>query len=114
VETASGKLRAVNGKKDGKAQLSVGDDAYLFVRPESLVLAKVDERDNSVQARIENQEFEGNFWQVFCNVKGSKKQIKMSLINSGGDLGQETGDDVLLGFNADQGIALPKGQLAAE
>ncbi|MEE9326131.1 MAG: ABC transporter ATP-binding protein [Cocleimonas sp.] len=114
VDTASGQLQAINGKKDGKAQLSVGDDAYLFVRPESLVLVKDNKRDNSVQAKIENQEFEGNFWQVFCNVKGSKKQIKMSLINSGGDLGQETGDDVLLGFNADQGIALPKGQLAAE
>jgi len=114
VDTPSGVLRAVNGKRNGKVQLSVGDDAYLFVRPESLVLVNGDKPDNTVNAKIENQEFEGNFWQVFCHVEGSNKQIKMSLINSGGDLGQDTGDEVLLGFNADQGIALPKGQLAAE
>ena len=114
VDTPSGILKAVNGKKDGKAQLAVDDDAYLFVRPESLVLAEGKTFDNNVKAKIENQEFEGNFWQVFCHVEGSKKQIKMSMINAGGDIGHNSGDDVELGFNADLGIALPKGQLAAE
>lgn len=114
IDTPSGILKAINGKKDGKVQLSVGDEAYLFVRPESLVLAGKKKFDNKVKAKIENQEFEGNFWQVFCHVEGSKKQIKMSMVNSGGDIGQSSGDDVELGFNADAGIALPKGQLAAE
>ena len=114
VDTPSGVLKAINGKKDGKAQLSVGDDAFLFVRPESIVLAEKGIFDNTVKAKIENQEFEGNFWQVFCRVDGSDKQIKMSMINAGGDIGHNSGDDVVLGFNADLGIALPKGQLAAE
>ena len=114
VETAVGALRAVNGKRNGKPQLSVGDDAYLFVRPESLVIAEAGSYDNTVKATIQNQEFEGNFWQVFCDVEGSKKLIKMSLINSGEGIKQSIGDHILLGFNANNGIALPKGQLAAE
>jgi len=114
VDTPSGILKAVNGKKGGEAQLSVGDDAFVFVRPESLVLADTGDFDNTVKASIENQEFEGNFWQVFCHVEGSEKQIKMSMVNSGSDIGHNSGDDVVLGFNANLGIALPKGQLAAE
>jgi spermidine/putrescine transport system ATP-binding protein len=114
VDTPSGVLKGVNGKKDGKAQLSVGDDVYLFVRPESLVLADTGTFDNTFNAKIENQEFEGNFWQVFCHVEGNEKQIKMSMINSGGEIGHSSGDEVVLGFNADLGIALPKGELAAE
>ena len=114
VDTPAGLLKAVNGKRNGKAQLSVGDESYLFVRPESLVIADGETYDNSVKANIQNQEFEGNFWQVFCKVEGAKKLIKMSLINSGSGLHQNTGDDVMLSFNADSGTALPKGQLAAE
>jgi len=114
VDTPSGTLKAVNGKKDGKAQLLKGDDAFVFVRPESLVMDETGDFDNKVKATIENQEFEGNFWQVFCHVEGSEKQIKMSMVNSGSDVGHHSGDEVTLGFNADLGIALPKGQLAAE
>ncbi len=116
VDTPVGILKAVNAKRNGQAQLAVGDKAYVFVRPESLVIASGSKKkyDNSVTATIENQEFEGNFWQVFCKVEGSKKLIKMSLINSGGDLAQNTGDEVTLGFNADSASALPQGQLAAE
>jgi len=36
------------------------------------------------------------------------------MVNAGGDIGHDSGDDVELGFNADLGIALPKGQLAVE
>ena len=114
VDTPVGKLKAENGKRNGQAQLSAGDEAYVFVRPESLVIASDDSYDNTVKAKITNQEFEGNFWQVFCQVEGSDKLIKMSLINSGSGLAQDTGDEVKLGFNADSGIALPKGKLAAE
>lgn len=114
VDTPVGTIKAVNGKRNGQAQLSVGDEAYIFVRPEALVIVDGDTFDNGVKATIKNQEFEGNFWQVFCEVEGSNKLIKMSLINSGGDLAQNTGDEVTLGFNASSGIALPKGQLAAE
>lgn len=114
VDTPVGKLKAENGKRNGHAQLSIGDEAYVFIRPESLVIASDDSFDNVVKATIQNQEFEGNFWQVFCQVEGSKKLIKMSLINSGSGLDQNTGDGVELGFNADSAIALPKGKLAAE
>ncbi len=114
VDTPVGTLKAVNAKRNGQAQLTVGDDAFVFIRPESLVISKKGSHDNSVKAIIQNQEFEGNFWQVFCKVEGSEKLIKMSLINSGGELANNNGDEVILGFNADSGIALPKGQLAAE
>jgi len=114
VDTPSGTLKAVNGKRDGKAQLLKGDDAFVFVRPESLVMDETGDFDNKVKATIENQEFEGNFWQVFCHVEGSEKQIKMSMVNSGSDVSHHNGDEVTLVFNANLGIALPKGQLAAE
>lgn len=114
IDTPSGTLRGVNSKKDGQYQLAKGDDAYLFVRPESLTVANGTAFDNTVKGRITNQEFEGNFWQVFCDVNGNDNPIKMSKINSGGALNNNNGDEVSLGFNADHGIALPKGELAAE
>jgi spermidine/putrescine transport system ATP-binding protein len=114
IETPSGQIRAVNGKRAGKTQLSVGDEAYVFVRPESLKFADSSKFDNSLSARVTQQEFEGNFWHVFCDVEGSDRSIVLATINDGGALNHGTGENVTLGFNADLAIALPKGVLAVE
>ncbi len=114
VDTATGALRARHGKHNGEAQLNVGDAAYVFVRPESL---KFDDRktmDNQVSATVSQQEFEGSFWQVYCDVPGSEKRIKLSMINDGDSVGHDLGSSVTLGFNAELGVALPVGNLAAE
>ncbi|MDA7991007.1 MAG: ABC transporter ATP-binding protein [Gammaproteobacteria bacterium] len=117
VETPCGALRARHAKRDGKGQLSPGDRAFVFVRPESLKFAdnsSGEKFDNTISARIHQQEFEGNFWQVFFNVAGSDKQIKLSMVNDGRALGHAPGEEVQLGFNASLSVALPEGDLAAE
>ncbi len=114
VDTPSGMLRARNAQRNGQAQLSAGDKAFVFVRPESLKFAEDRQFDNKISAQIDQQEFEGNFWQVFFNVKGSDKRIKLSMINDGRSVGHDLGEDVPLGFNADLAVALPEGELAAE
>ena len=114
VETPAGLIRAVNGKRAGKTQLAVGDEAFVFVRPESLKFANKGSFDNTLQAKVNQEEFEGNFWHVFCDVTGSDRDIKLATINDGTALGYDVGESVKLGFSADLATALPKGQLAAE
>jgi spermidine/putrescine transport system ATP-binding protein len=114
VDTSSGSLRARHGKRGGEGQLKNGDEAFVFIRPESLKFDDNQEMENQVKAHIHQQEFEGNFWQVYCDVPGSDKRIKLSMINDGRSVGHDSGTEVNLGFNADLGIALPAGELAAE
>ena len=86
----------------------------MFVRPESLKFANGGSFDNVIDATVHTGEFEGHFWQVFLDVPGGEKRIKMSLVNDGSSLGHEPGAPVKLGFSADLAIALPEGPLAAE
>jgi len=113
VETRAGALRARHGKRQGGGQLKSGDNAFVFIRPESLKFSD-NSFDNTVKAHIHQQEFEGNFWQVYFNVPGSEKRIKLSMINDGRSIGHDLGAEVDLGFNADLAVALPEGELAAE
>ena len=69
--------------------------------------------ENTIQARIAQQEFEGNLWQVYLEVAQSDRKIAMSLVNDGQDHGHETGANVTLGFSPDLAVALPEGPLAA-
>lgn len=123
VDTPSGALRARNAKRDDtmrddRRQLAKGDAAFIFVRPESLKFTNGATFDNQIKAHIHQQEFEGNFWQVFFHVPsgepGKTRQIKLSMVNDGRAIGHDLGEEVALGFNADLAIALPKGELAAE
>ena len=63
---------------------------------------------------IEQQEFEGHFWQVFCSASTDGTKVKMSQVNDGRSLGHETGSEVRLGFDANLAVAMPEGPLAAE
>lgn len=114
VDTPSGSLRSRHGKKAGEGQLRAGDNAYVFIRPESLKFDDDKSMDNQVTAHVHQQEFEGNFWQVFFDVPGSDKRIKLSTVNDGQSIGHGPGSETTLGFNADLGVALPVGDLAAE
>lgn len=113
VDTNVGALRArLTG---GSQSLKAGDDAYVFVRPESLKFINgAGGSDNTIKAAIHQQEFEGNLWQVFLNTAGSDKKIKMSMVNDGQTIDHATGTDVTLGFQSDLAVALPQGPLAAE
>ncbi len=110
------RARARASAREGEASLGVGDPAFVFVRPESLKFTNGDASafDNTVQAKIRQQEFEGHFWQVFLDATADGSQLKMSLVNDGQSLGHGTGSEVRLGFDAELAVALPEGPLAAE
>jgi spermidine/putrescine transport system ATP-binding protein len=109
VDTNVGPLRA----RTTGSGLKNGDDAFVFVRPESLKFTNGASQENTVQARIAQQEFEGNLWQVYLDVPQSDHKIAMSLVNDGQDIGHATGADVKLAFSPDLAVALPVGPLAA-
>jgi spermidine/putrescine transport system ATP-binding protein len=113
VETPSGSFRARHGKRGGQGQLSVGDNAYVFVRPESVKFDEGNNVNNQFKANIRQQEFEGNFWQVYLDLPGGDRSIKLSMINDGGSVGHDVGTEVGLGFEPDLAVALPEGALAA-
>ena len=113
VETNVGRMRARIAASRGD-RLGAGDSAFVFVRPESLKFANDASFDNVIDATVHTGEFEGHFWQVFLDVAGGDKRIKMSLVNDGNDLDHPPGAAVKLGFSADLAVALPEGPLAAE
>jgi spermidine/putrescine transport system ATP-binding protein len=113
VDTNVGPLRARMTRTNGEAPLKFNDDAFVFIRPESLKFKNGIDYDNMVRARIAHQEFEGHIWQVFLDVAHSDKKIIMSTVNDGQELGHSTGADVTLGFSAELAVALPEGPLAA-
>jgi len=113
VDTPSGQMRARRATGKG-GTLNTGDEAYVFVRPESLKFVNGSDFDNHIGASIKQQEFEGSFWQVFFDVDGSDRSVKLSTVNDGTTLAHKVGDRVKLGFSADTAIATPVGDLAAE
>ncbi|MDX1512755.1 MAG: TOBE domain-containing protein [Gammaproteobacteria bacterium] len=114
VETNVGPIRARRGVRNGEKTLTHNENAYVFVRPESLKFANGKTADNVIGAKIHTEEFEGNFWQVYMEVPGGDKRIKMSTVNDGTELRHDPGNDVKLRFPADLATALPEGPLAAE
>ena len=114
VDTPSGQLRGRNVKRAGVQQLSVGDEAMIFIRPESLRFIDGGSADNRLKATVERQEFEGNFWQVFLRVDGSPRIVSLSMVNDGHSVGHDVGTEVEIGCSAKLAVALPAGAMAAE
>lgn len=109
VATQHGEFR---GRTSKSAVTSVGDDAFIFVRPESIKFGTG--LDNSLSATVVNQEFEGNFWQVFLDLEGDENDLKMSTVNDGNFQDHRRGDRIQAGFGADHAVVLPSGPLATE
>lgn len=120
VDTPLGRIRARNARHNGLQLLSNGDEAYVFIRPESLSFVNGKSYDNQIEANIRQEEFEGSFFHVFLDTPELKKgvtagrSLKMSLVNCGKDLTHKPGDRVKLGFDPDMAVATPVGQLADE
>ncbi len=109
----TGRLRArvATGAKD---KLSPGDDAMIFIRPEALHIAE-DKRktDTHILANVGHSEFEGQTYNVF--LEGDEgKEMKMSLVNRGEARLYDSGEKLTLKYDANQAVALPAGELAAE
>lgn len=120
VDTPLGRIRARNATHNGSHQLSNGDQAFIFIRPESLRFVNGENYANEIQANIRQEEFEGSFFHVFFDTPELKqgvtasRSLKMSLVNCGKDLAHKPGDRVKLGFDPDMAVATPAGQLADE
>ena len=113
VETPEGTIDA-RCRPNSDAPLKAGDDAFVFVRPESLRYVNGSSLDNVMKANVYHKEFEGQFWQVFLDVGPQRKRVKMSFVNDGSDQEHHRNEDVHIGFSTNSAIALPQGALAAE
>lgn len=109
----SGDLRA-RVATSVRDSLNVGDEAMLFVRPESLRITADDDRsDHRVTARIKHEEFEGQAYNVFLEGDAGK-EIKMSLVNQGQAREAAEGVNLTLEYDPNQAFVLPAGELASE
>ena len=110
VETSTGVFRC---RTSGSESLSTGDDALVFVRPESLTFSDVGRSDNLLKVRLTNQEFEGHFWHLVLKTTDGSP-IRMSVVNDATSRAHQIDSEVTIGFDVAGAIALPSGALAAE
>ena len=114
VETEIGTFTARVSDSNQSAKLTAGEQAIMFVRPESLTFVNGGgPPENTLQARILQEEFEGSFRHITLE-SSDGKAIKMSLVNSGQSLEHAVGSEVTIGFRTDLAAALPQGPLASE
>ena len=94
--------------------VGVGDDVMIFVRPESLSLAKGTKAPkNKFSADIETIEFEGNLKNIY--LKSSKnKSIRFSVPSVFDTSELIPGSTIELSFSAESAIVLPSGPLALD
>jgi len=96
-----------------RGHLKPGDNAMVFIRPENLAIAESGAGgDNTIDATIANEEFEGQSYHVFLEGEGGTP-IKMSLTNKGqARVASAVGAQVTLAYSPDQAVALPSGAMA--
>ena len=109
----SGELLArVSTANVGK--MKEGDSAMIFIRPEAFELARTGtEGDHYVSARVVNEEFEGNVFNIFMEGDGGK-EIKVSLPNVGQSFDSHKGETMTLRYDVRNAVAMPAGVLATE
>ncbi len=113
VRTPEGVIEA-RCSKNAESTVKVGEEAFVFVRPESFRFANGRDMENQFQADVFHEEFEGNLWQVFLDIGETRKRVKMSYVNDGSIQTHSDATQVPIGFARDAAIVLPKGPLAAE
>jgi spermidine/putrescine transport system ATP-binding protein len=107
VDTAFGRLRGCNPQN-----LKPGEQAILFVRPESLRLGKA-EKDVTITSTVLNVAFEGNATHIFLKGAG-KKDITLTVGRLESVKIPEQGVTASVSYDADLGLVLPEGRLARE
>ena len=111
IDTTFGPLRGVNNRG-----LKVGDDAYLFIRPEVLRPAASGDTDGDTTFETEalKEEFEGSFLHVFLRSENTDKPYKMAIVNDANVSRHASGSTVRISFDPSRAVALPVGELADE
>ncbi|MFC3613627.1 ABC transporter ATP-binding protein [Lutimaribacter marinistellae] len=107
LDTSMGTLRARNDRN-----LSIGDKAMLFVRPERCHVARPDAApENLVSTRVERLDLEGSYINLFARgTCGSRFVVHMT--NNQDISHLQRNADVQIGFSADAAIALPATRMA--
>lgn len=109
----SGMLRArISSANQGK--MKPGDAAMIFIRPEAFALAPASaDNDHLVKARVTNEEFEGNAFNIF--MEGDQgKEIKVAIPNLGQSYESRMGQTIALDYDVRNAVAMPAGEMASE
>ena len=94
--------------------IGVGDEAIIFIRPESLNLAKDTKAPtNKFSADIETIEFEGNLKNIYL-ILSTKKSIRFSVPSVFDTSHLTPGSKIELAFSAQSAIVLPSGPMALD
>lgn len=110
IDTQFGALRGTN-----RQSLKEGDEAFIFVRPESLRLGESDSDDGTqFESEVIKEEFEGNFVHLFLRGENDDKDIKLAITNDGHVPVLSPGEKVKVNFKAELASVLPYGELADE
>ena len=106
IETSRARLRARN-----RENLTAGDSATVFVRPERCLLldgtqADTALPDNTLVSEVERVDLEGAYVNLF--VRGDQGRSLIVHLTNDRDLSKlSTGQQVTIGFSADAAVALP-------
>ncbi len=107
IDTPFGPLRGRNPKG-----VKAGDNAILFVRPESLKPGQHG-ADSTLTSQVTSVAFEGNVTHVY--LKGSaKKEITLTVGRHGGTEIPAQGSTTAIGYDPHMGLVLPAGNMARE
>jgi len=97
-----------------QGKMKKGDEAMMFIRPEAFSLAADGGTEkHSVTATVTNEEFEGNSFSIFMDGDGGK-EIKVSLPNLGQSFESHKGHPMTLGYEVNNAVIVPAGELASE
>jgi len=110
--TIEGPLGRFQGRDRSHAGggLAIGDEAILFVRPESMVVGPIaGGADNRIEAQMTRRDLEGAFVNLFFEALGT--EIAVHLTNAG-DSGRGLSGTQTVGFAAADAQVLPSGALA--
>lgn len=107
IDTKYGLLRGRNPQG-----LAIGSEAILFVRPEKTHVQTIQKKiDNTVKVEYERRDLEG----PFLNLHFVQGDDNFSIHQTNVDIKTyAAGDQCIIGFDAQDGMILPKGELADE
>ncbi len=108
IDSKFGPLRGRN-----EQGLREGDQAILFVRPESLSLTNGVVAENVIESTVRTEEFEGQFMKIYLAGEGPK-HIALSVTNDGSIPRPEQGSTARIAFDASRAVVLPRGEMAGE
>jgi spermidine/putrescine transport system ATP-binding protein len=94
--------------------LKQGDDAMVFIRPESFRIANgAVAGTGRLTGTVSGEEFEGPIYHLFVG-RERGRPIKVSLVNQRQARIHSAGEQIVLAYEPEKAVALPKGKLAAD